>query len=366
MLLYQKISKDIRHSVDSGDLGPGAKIPSVNDLRQDYGVSHITALRVYKELTDANYIQKLPGKGYFVRERFLKKTVITGTIGCFVRPLREYRIEDNYFNDINYGIQSECCARRINLFRSHALGGLYQKTPTDEGLSEIKRAMLNIADQVDGFLVDERIPDPIISEVIEETNKPALIVNRRSELEIDAVGPADRQGMLDALEKISRMGYNQFVFCSTEPSDSRLLAPRYEAFKEFTKINKIDKANVNIINNCNIRPWSESALAIEKIIRKKAINDKILIVSAADSFARGLTSILLTSEFKLKEDFGICGFNGLGYANNFKPQLSTVDVNPVKIGTMAVDILMSRISREQYLKPTYHSPDAIFIFGETV
>lgn len=365
MLLYQKISRDIRQSVDSGDLSPGAKIPSVNDLRQDYGVSHITALRVYKELTDANYVHKRPGKGYFVRERFLKKTVITGTIGCFIRPLRDYRLDDNYFNDINYGIQSECGVKRINLFRSHTLGILDQYTPSDEGLSEIKRAMLNVADEVDGFLIDERIPDALVSEVIKETSKPALIVNRRSELEIDAVGPADRQGMLDALEKITRMGYNRFVFCAGGSKNSSLIA-RHKAFTEFIATNKIDKAHVNIINDCNIRPWNESALAVEKNIQKKQLKDKILIVSVTDSFARDLLSHLTASGMKLREDFGISGFGGLGFASNFSPQLSTIAVNPVAIGKMAVEILMTRISGEQYLETTYHSPDAVFIFGETV
>ena len=365
MLLYERISKDIRQSIDKGRLHPGAKVPSVNELRQDYGVSHITALRVYKELADANYILQRPGKGYFVRERFLKKTVMTGMVGCFIRPLRDFRLDDNYFNDINYGIQSECCVRRLNLFRSHVLGSLNQYVPSDEGLAEIKRAMLNVAGDLDGFLVDERIPDSLIDDVITETGKPAVVVNRCSSLEIDTVGPANRRGMMDALGKISRMGYNRFIFCATGTSESRLVA-RHEAFKEFIKTNNIAPEYTDVVDDCNIKPLDKSIAAVRKLYDKYSGRGKILIITTMDCFARELASALIAAGMIPAKDFGILGFGGLGFASNFKPQLSTVSVNPAGIGAMAVDVLMQRISSEQYLKPAYHSPEAVFLFGETV
>lgn len=364
-LLYEKISEDIRQSIDKGRLSPGAKIPSVNELRQGYGVSHITALRVYKELSDGNYIVQQKGKGYFVRDRFFKKTVMTGVLGCFIRPLRDFRMDDNYFNDINYGIQSECCIKRINLLRPHALGVLHQYLPSEEGLSEIKRAMLNMVDTVDGFLVDERIPDSLIADIISKTGKPAIVVNRRSSLAVDTVGPDNRHGVLDALGKVSRMGYNRFMFCSSGVKDSCLL-DRLEAFKEFIRQNNIDDSHAGIVGDCSIIPLDESLAAIKKIYNEKSVDDKTLIMAETDSIARNLTEFFTEIDITPGKDIGILGFGGLGFANNFKPQLSTVDINPAGIGAMAVNVLMSRISSDQYLKPAYNCPEPIFSFGETI
>ena len=364
-LLYKKISEDIRQSIDNGQLTPGSKIPSVNKLRQDYGVSHVTALRVYKELSNANYIERQKGKGYFVRNRFLKKDIMTGVIGSFIRPLRDFRMDDNYFNDINYGIQSECCVKRINLLRPHSLSVLHQYLPSEEGLTEIKRTMLNMADSVDGFLIDERIPDSIVSEVIEKTGKPVVIVNRHSALQIDTVGPNDQGGILDAMEKTTRMGYTQFIFCASG-IDNSCFFNQLKAFKEFTANNNIDSSQIGIVNNCSIVPGEESFAEIKSMYNDKSSKGKTLIIAETDSIARGLVTSFANINVISGKDVGILGFGGLGFASNFKPQLSTVEVDPVGIGAMAVKILMKRISSEQYLEPQYYFPESKFAFGETV
>ena len=364
-LLYKKISEDIRQSIDNGQLTPGSKIPSVNKLREAYGVSHITALRAYKELSNANYIERQKGKGYFVRNHFLKKTIMTGVIGSFIRPLRDFRMDDNYFNDINYGIQSECCVKRINLLRPHSLGVLHQYLPSEEGLTEIKRTMLNIADSIDGFLIDERIPDSVVSEVTEKTGKPAVIVNRHSTLQVDTVGPNDQGGILDALEKTARIGYTQFIFCASGIKNS-CFSNRLKAFKEFAANNNISSSQTGIIDNCSIVSMEESFAAIRNMYKNKSAKGKTLIVSETDSIARGLVTSFANINVTAGKDVGILGFGGLGFASNFKPQLSTIEVDPAGIGTLAVKILMKRISSEEYLKPKYYFPKSKFAFGETI
>lgn len=364
-LLYEKISGDIKLSIDKGSLYPGAKIPSVNELCRNYGVSRITVLRAYKELGDANYIVQQPGKGYFVRSHSLKKSVLNGALGCFVRPLREFGMEDNYFNDINWGIESECCASRINLLRSYSSGILKQYVTNEEWLSEIKRAMLNIAGSVDGFLVDERIPDSLVGEVINETNKPAVIVNRRTSLAIDAVGAADRKGTLDVLEKALHMGYKRFIFCTSGIDNSCFIAQR-QAFQEFLKKNNIDESHSGLVEGCSIIPLKESFSAVRNMYDKKSGDEKTLIMTETDSFGRSLIMPFINIGVKPGKDVGILGFGGLGLATNFKPNLSTVDVKPASIGAMAVKVLMKRISSEKYLEPEYYYPDPVFIFGETI
>ena len=365
--LYRQIKDDIKHQIDIGKLNEGDKIPSVNDITQSYSVSSITAVRVFKELNRDNYVRYEKGKGYFVTNYQEKASPekLHGLIGCFIRPLRDIRRGDNYYNDINYGIQSESCSRKINLLRSHSLGVLNQYVPSEEGLAEIKRSMLNIADNVDGFLIDERIPDSLAGDVADKTGKPMVIVNRRSTLKLDTVGPDNTRGVMDALEKALRMGYETFIFCSTGSKDS-CFYERKRAFKEFIKKNNIDDKRAGIINNCSINSRDESLAAIKKMYDENSGGTKTLIMAEMDSVGRDLVNFLPATGIKILENAGIIGYGGFGYATNFKPRLATVDIDSIGIGSMAVKVLMEHVSSEKYWEPAYHSPEAVFSFGETI
>ncbi|WP_239405424.1 GntR family transcriptional regulator [Frankia sp. Cj3] len=66
---YQDIAWTIRERINRRDLRPGDKIPSLNDLREDYGVSYPTAQAALALLKSWGLVQAEPGKGTFVLER---------------------------------------------------------------------------------------------------------------------------------------------------------------------------------------------------------------------------------------------------------------------------------------------------------
>lgn len=148
-------------------LKPGDKVLSISEMKEKYLVSHITALRVYRELSAEGLIACRHGQGYFVCDRSPKQQKVFGRFACFVRTMRSPRDNDNYFNEINTGIQIEAGNRRIDLLLPHHAALLDAYVPSPEMLDEIRRAMLSCADSVDGFLLDERIPDETVAEVIE-------------------------------------------------------------------------------------------------------------------------------------------------------------------------------------------------------
>ena len=65
-LLYEQIIKNIRTRISSGELLSGEKAPSIAVIRRDFLVSPVTAVRALKELTTSGFLEKLPGRGYFV------------------------------------------------------------------------------------------------------------------------------------------------------------------------------------------------------------------------------------------------------------------------------------------------------------
>ena len=364
--MYQKITDDIKGAVDYGILKPGDKVPSVSALKGKYGVSHITALRVYKELSDLNYVQQKRGCGYFVRSnKELKRPSFTGNIGCFIRPLRGYTNTDNYFNDINLGIQTEICNRHVNMFTSHTVISLNRPPVSDASLEHIVDAMLEVADNVDGYLVDERIPDDMLQKVLRSVGKPMVIINRLSKLSVDTVTPPNREGMLKGLDTAVRMGYDSFIYCNPGIEQTNFME-RLAAFKSFIADHSIAGSRTLIVEDCCINPLSETLKSLEEGIKQLKPQGKILIVAGVDPIGRECLGWLPTINLRPGKDIGVLSTDGFGYTNFKKPEMTSISSKPEQIGAMSVDLLLQRISSEIHASPQNYSPEATFSFGETI
>jgi GntR family transcriptional regulator len=75
MSKYFSISQEIISRINTGELLPGMKIPSENDIIGHYSVSNTTARKVLSELERAGYAKRIKGKGTFVKARNVGRTV---------------------------------------------------------------------------------------------------------------------------------------------------------------------------------------------------------------------------------------------------------------------------------------------------
>ncbi|MGZ6770548.1 MAG: GntR family transcriptional regulator [Mycobacteriaceae bacterium] len=61
------IAEDLRHQIDSGELAPGAKLPSERELATQYGTARNTAREAIRLLSDSGLVIAEHGRGSFVR-----------------------------------------------------------------------------------------------------------------------------------------------------------------------------------------------------------------------------------------------------------------------------------------------------------
>lgn len=64
--LYRQIIQDLLSQILNGELRPGDRVPSENELSVHYHVSSITSKNALTELADKGYIIRIKGKGSFV------------------------------------------------------------------------------------------------------------------------------------------------------------------------------------------------------------------------------------------------------------------------------------------------------------
>lgn len=363
---YKVITNTLIDQINRGKFKAGDRIPSISKLCNSYSVSQITALRVFKELAKSNFISKKEGRGYFVNGVEAKggKQSMLGSIGNLLRPQRPWRADNNYFNEINCAVQNEAGRRRINLLWSHTCNSLSgHSQPIMYMQEEIKRAALEMADKVDGFLLDERISDEIISELKKRINKPMILVNRKSELKIDTVSGNNHAGAVKMANTAIKFGYDYFIICNSGVAS---IKKRCKYFRQALRDNKVSKSHIAKIADCHINPYKTSINSLfEKIKIGQKNHERIFIFCDSDSFARDVCRAMQAQNIELGKDIGLSGFGGMGYSSIESPEITTVNIKSFEIGELAVDKLLYKIAKP-FSEIQDYTPDFELRLGDTM
>lgn len=64
---YKQIVQSIENAIQSGNLVKGEKLPSINTVRDEFGLSRDTVLMAFNELKTRGIVHSIPGKGYYVK-----------------------------------------------------------------------------------------------------------------------------------------------------------------------------------------------------------------------------------------------------------------------------------------------------------
>jgi len=72
---YFQISRGIIGRIQRGELPPGSPVPSENEIIEEYRVSNTTARKVLNELENGNWVTRVKGKGTFVRDFAVLRTI---------------------------------------------------------------------------------------------------------------------------------------------------------------------------------------------------------------------------------------------------------------------------------------------------
>ena len=331
---YKKICTELKGQIASGVLPPGSLLPTVKELRERYGVSHITILHALRELRAEGTVEAagrrcaVPARSAFPELRTFS------TVGVLTRSLWPFSVKDNYFNDINFGIDDECAVCNLAEVRLPPcrLLNAFPVIPLST-LEEIRRACARLP-EIDGFIFDERLPDETIAEILEERHLPAVVVNRRTALDIPAVLP-DNAGAVNLLvETARRFGCENFIFCR-DSSDSPNGRERLEAFLAAG----VPPERRRIVNDVTAMTIQKALPEFFAAFDELKHTGRIMILAASDSYARELLNLSGNCQEFDKVPFSIAGIGNLGHARNFSPRICAVDTGSVQLGRLAVRTL---------------------------
>lgn len=66
---YRQVAAVLRERIESGELAPRQRLPSIARLVQEYGIARTTAAKALKVLVDEGLAEVVPGWGTYVADR---------------------------------------------------------------------------------------------------------------------------------------------------------------------------------------------------------------------------------------------------------------------------------------------------------
>ena len=64
---YLQLAAILRTQIESGELAPGSRLPSIITLSETYGIARVTAHKALRALVDSGLAVVSPGRGMYVR-----------------------------------------------------------------------------------------------------------------------------------------------------------------------------------------------------------------------------------------------------------------------------------------------------------
>ena len=65
--VYERLADELRASIESGEFGPGDRLPSTLDLMGRHGVANLTVRGAYRQLVEEGLVESVPKRGFYVR-----------------------------------------------------------------------------------------------------------------------------------------------------------------------------------------------------------------------------------------------------------------------------------------------------------
>lgn len=165
---YQQLKHYIRESIHTGNLKPGDRIDSENELARKFGISRHTVRQAIGELVNENLLTRTQGSGTFVHSNQGVSREKSGIIGVITTYLDDY-----IFPGIIRGADHILSRQGYNIILGHTVNKV-----TKEAL-----CLRNMLDKnVDGFIIEptkSALPNPNQSyyEEMKRKNIPCLFIN---------------------------------------------------------------------------------------------------------------------------------------------------------------------------------------------
>lgn len=333
------IVHDIKEKINSGELMPGDKIKSENELSEEYDLSRQTVRHSIAVLQDEGFVRKVKGSGTYVTDNVISdKTnrnsiaVITTYVDAYIFPMMIQGME-KVLSDAGYTVQIFFTNNRISRERS-ILESIIEKNEVGGVIVEATKSHLpNPNEKYYEKLRKMQIPVLFINSYYENLNVPHVSIN-------------DVQAGRIATEYLISKGHKKIggVF----KLDDGQGAKRYYGF-----LNAMNKENLSVTGNDIV--WFDTVdidnkenveMLYQRIKRRLSSRTALLIYN--DETAIKLIELFIKDGLRIPDDISIIGIDDSVIYQEGTNKLTSVIFPTKELAEMAAGNLLKLIENPKF------------------
>ncbi len=210
----------------------------------------------------------------------------------------------------------------------------------EEELSRIMR--MAHSGRVDGIiLLAVREQDSNINYLKEEDFPFIVIGNPKEKTEVLWVDNDNKKAMEEVVEELLLSGHRKIAFLGGSKKLT-VNQGRFEGYKKALESRGI-KVDYQLVVEVNFP--EEGYKLTKKLLQKH--NDIDAITTTDDLIAYGSMRAIKELGMRIPQDISVTGFNNTLLAPYLSPSLSSVEINPPKLGYSSAELLLKKIRKEE-------------------
>ncbi|GAA3402238.1 GntR family transcriptional regulator [Paenibacillus hodogayensis] len=340
--MYVQLKNFILNQMKNGTWKPGDKLPSENELAEEFKVSRITVKNALADMVSQGIVYRIQGKGTFISDDSSESMMsfepikTDSSLIAFLMP----RLNNCFTANLMTGIEKELADQGYNfVFRlTHESQELENKL-----LKELVTA------GVSGIMVYPVDGETFNHEILKLTlnHYPLVIVDRYLRgLDTNCVYSDNYGGAYEATKHLTELGHASITFISTKISGTTSIEDRLRGYEQ-----ALIDAGQFIDYRLRLLDLGGGMPAVDQIQTYLRENPDVTAIVATNSTI-GLQVMKAAQLLNLDvpRDLSIVCFDDYEQSNLYPVPLTYVDQNEMNIGKEAVKLIVSLI-RDRSTEP---------------
>ncbi|OPG90240.1 GntR family transcriptional regulator [Bacillus spizizenii] len=313
---YAQVKEEISSWINQGKILPDQKIPTENELMQQFGVSRHTIRKAIGDLVSQGLLYSVQGGGTFVASRSAKSALHSNkTIGVLTTYISDY-----IFPSIIRGIESYLSEQGYSMLL----------TSTNNNPDNERRGLENLLSQhIDGLIVEptkSALQTPNIGYYLnlEKNGIPFAMINASyAELAAPSFTLDDVKGGVMAAEHLLSLGHTHMM--GIFKADDTQGVKRMNGFIQAHRERELFPSPDMIVTFTTEEKESKLLEKVKETLEKNSKNMPTAILCYNDEIALKVIDMLREMDIKVPEDMSIVGYDDSHFA-----QISEVKLTSVK------------------------------------
>lgn len=252
-------------------------------------------------------------------------------LGLILKAERDEPLQANpFYSYVVAGIEEACRRNQINL--------MYATMLVDADNAPVEMPRLMEEAQIDGLLLVGVYVGETLNALLCAKEMPVVLVDAyAASNDYDAVLTDNARGMFQAVSYLVEQGHTQIGLVGTQPGAFPSFLQRRSAYARALAAHGIKQT---YYADCG-RELETIELATQSLLQKHpnvtalvAANDEVALAAMASAQAMGR---------RIPQDLSIVGFDDIDLAAGVSPPLTTMHVDRVGMGRLAVQLLADRV-----------------------